>query len=216
MIGCLGRTIGRLVGVVLLAAIIWVAWNHGPELSHRFFGTQAGTDETQEPSAALATEAVDRYQLMVEGDAPPDRSYFTGSEVESLLRFTVPGYLPAGVADPTVRFNDGEAIVGVRVSRDLLPDVQELERVLEILPDTVPVQVRGTLVPGREGETALVIRRIDVSGIPIPRRFFARIIAALDPRATPGLPAEAVAVPLPEGMRSVLIEGDRLMITMIR
>jgi hypothetical protein len=210
MIGCLGRIVGFLILVVL----VWVAWSFGPEISERFRGGLSRSAPVADPSPELAEIALNRFQQVVEGDTA--QLSFTGPEIESVLRYDLTEYLPAGVGEPTVRFLDGEAVLGVRVSRTLLPQVSELDRVLEILPDTVSLQLRGTLIAQEGSDAAFVIRRIDVAGIPIPRRYFAPIIAGLDPRDPSALPVDAVRIPLPAGVRSAMIQGDRLTLTMDR
>lgn len=215
MSGCVTGCAGRAAALLLLGAVVGAAWFYGPELARDFRGdTGSLSGELAGPSAEVAARAVNRYQEVVEGDL--DEGEFTAMELESILTYRLPEYLPEGVGEPSIRFRDGELILGLRMARTLLPDVPELERVMEILPDTVPVQIRGSLLTVGEREGAFMVRRIDVANVPIPRRFYARILEGLDPRDREGLPSDAISVPLPPGVSSALIRNDRLVLTTIR
>ncbi len=210
--GCLTGCAGRASALLLLLAVVAAAWVYGPEVAREFRGGDSVAPRSATTtSPELAAEAVNRYQEMVEREL--GEAEFTATELESIIQFRLPEYLPTGVGEPSLRFRDGEAIVGLRMSREILPELPELERVLEILPDTVPVQLRGTLVTRGEGLAAFVVRRIDVANVPIPRRFYPRILEGIDPRDRDGLPPEAVSIPLPAGVGAALIREDRLVLT---
>ena len=99
-----------------------------------------------------------------------------------------------------------------RVSRDAFPSFPRLEGVLEILPDTVPLTVDGSLLPFDETHVSVVVEGIDASAIPVPRRFYPEILDAVGRRALSGLPPNAVAVPLPDGLARAYVDGDRLVL----
>lgn len=215
MSGCVTGCVGRAAALLLLGAVVGAAWIYGPDAAREFRSEHgAASSAAAAPSPEIAAEAVNRYQEVVEGEL--DEGEFTAVELESILTYRLPEYLPEGIDEPSIRFRDGELILGLRMARTLLPDVPELERIMEILPDTVPVQIRGSLLPVGEREAAFMVRRIDVANVPIPRRFYARILEGLDPREREGLPAEAISVPLPPGVGSALIRNDRLVLITIR
>ena len=70
--------------------------------------------------------------------------------------------------------------------------------------------MQAGLIPFEGDETALVVRGIQVQGIPVPRRFVPRILGALGGRDRPGLPPEAVLVPLPRAVKAAYVLGDSL------
>jgi len=207
MRGCFGGCLGRVAALVLLAVLIAAAWRFGPEIAERFaWPGPAG----EEPSVELAEAALDRLATLLEGDR--DEVSLDAVELESLIRFTLAAQLPPGVEDPTVQIRDGEIRLGLLVPLELIPQVPELESVRSMLPDRVPVELRGALLTLDGGDAVFLVRRIDAVSVPIPRRFHAQIVETLDPRRSPSLPAEAITIPLPDGVRSLHLEGDRLVV----
>jgi hypothetical protein len=85
-----------------------------------------------------------------------------------------------------------------------------------MLPDTVPVEFRGVVVTLEGGRATFIVRRIDAAGVPIPRRFHAAIVEAVDPLRRPGLPAESIELPLPNGVQTLRVQDDRLVLTRVR
>ena len=162
------------------------------------------------PDAAVADQAIRRIEGFLAGQEG-DSLVLSGREVGSLLHYSLPHMLPPGVVDPRVRFEEGVAIVSVRVALDAFPSLPELSGVQEILPDTVPLEVRGRLEPFGDG-TALRVESVEVSRIPLPRRVHPSVLEALGRRGEAGLAEDAVALPLPRGVRSVYIPGDRLVL----
>ncbi len=203
MFGCLGRTLA-LVGLV---AIVAVAWRFGPAVYDEVRGVDPAPIAV-EPSEALAEGAEARILAFAEGAS--QEVSLSGVELESLLRFRYAEAWPEGVSTPSVTFRDGELHLGVRLDRERIPRLPELDGILGFLPDTVPVQLRGRVLALAGGEAALLVHRIDASSIPIPRRFFPRILESVQGPARSDLPPEALLLPLPEGVRSVRVADDRL------
>jgi hypothetical protein len=213
MNGCFGGCLGRVLALLLLLVLVVLAWRWGPEAWEHVSESAAGAEaEAPLASPGMAEAVVERLSDLLDG--PADREMaFTAPEMESLLRYELAGYIPPGVSDPTVRFREGEVTLGLRVASERLPAVPELDQIRALLPDTVPVQLRGRVLALEGPEAGLTVHRIDAGGIPIPRRFFPRILQGLSPGERPDLPPETVALPLPPGIRSVRLVGDRLVLT---
>ena len=89
-----------------------------------------------------------------------------------------------------------------------------LDGILGLLPDTVSVSLEGGLAPiGRDG-VALVVHGVRAAFIPVPLpdEMTPRILTALGRRSTDGLPEDALAFPLPDGVRSAHVLRDRLIL----
>lgn len=212
MNGCFGGCLGRVAALVFLAVLVVAAWRFGPELSHRA-GEWMERGEASAPVASpeMADATLARLSELTAGGE--GRRTFTAAEVESVLRYRMDGALPAGVQDPAVEFRDEELRLGIQVARELLPSIPEMERIRDALPESVPIQIRAVLLTLGEGEGALVIRRVDAAGIPVPRRFHRSIAQILDPAQEANLPPEAVSFSLPPGITSVHLAGDELVVT---
>jgi hypothetical protein len=216
MNGCMGGCAGRVFALVLLVGIIVGAWRWGPDLMDRArsgsFTTGAGVSEP--PSEALAIRAEGELQGLLDGREETVR--LSAAELESLLHFRFPMDWPDGVSLPSVRMRDGELVLDLRLARERIPALPELESVLDFLPDTVPVQLRGRVLTLGGGAAALLVHRIDASSIPIPRRFFPRILDGIRGGSAPAdLPPEALFLPLPPGIESIRVEEDRMVLTRI-
>jgi hypothetical protein len=215
MNGCFSGCLGRLLALLLLLVLVVLAWRWGPDAWERL-SDSVGREETEAPrsSPGMAEAVVERLTELLEGDADTDvEMSFSGEEMESLLRYELVGYLPEGVSDPTVRIRDGELTLGLRLAAERIPAIPELEQIRGFFPDTVPVQIRGRVLALEGSEAGFLVHRIDAAGLPIPRRFFPRILQGLTLVERPDLPPEAVAFPLPARIRTVRVEGDRLVLT---
>jgi hypothetical protein len=209
--GCFGGCLGRIAALVMLLVLVAMAWRFGPDLA-RQVGEELG--RTQPPASTSSPEMADaalaRYLEMADGDR--SEVSLSDGEVESILRHRLPSGLPPGVHDPLVHFQGDEVRLTVRVERRALPSIAELETVLSVLPDTVSVQLRGPLITTGGSEAALILRRIDVSGVPVPGRFHGQIAEAIQFQRSPDLPSEAISFPLPPGIESIHLQAGRLIL----
>jgi len=136
-----------------------------------------------------------------------------GREVTSLLRYSLPGLIPSGIRDPEVRLRDGRLFLFAQVVLGAFPRLPDLGPVLGILPDTLDVVLEASLVPFGEDESALMVHGLEASRIPIPRRLIPEILEAMGRVDRPGLPSEAMAIPLPAGLTSAYILTDSLVLS---
>jgi len=165
------------------------------------------------PSQALADSVLEEVQdFRREGQG---QLALGGREVTSVLRYSLPGLIPVGISDPEVRFGDGRVHLAARVVLRDFPDLPDLGPILGILPDTLDVVLHASLVPFGEEESALLIHDLEASRIPIPRRLIPEILRAVGRVDRPGLPPEALAVPLPSGLASAYILTDSLILSSI-
>jgi len=93
------------------------------------------------------------------------------------------------------------------------PDLPDLGPILGILPDTLDVAFEAALMPFGNGRAALLIHHLEASRIPLPRRFIPDILTAVGRTNQPGLPPEALLVPLPSGLGSAYILTDSLILS---
>jgi hypothetical protein len=90
------------------------------------------------------------------------------------------------------------------------PDLPHLERVIGFLPDTILMEIRGLLVPLDQSHLALLVDRLQAAKIPIPGRLIADVLEALGRDRPQSLPDDAIEVPMPDGVRSVFVQRDSL------
>jgi len=123
-------------------------------------------------------------------------------ELTSIVRYSVPQLLPEGVQDPTVELDGDRVILSARVAVDAFPEVQSVQDVVSLLPDTVRIELRSSLLRLDGQYAALVFDGVEASGIPLPDRVIPAILESLGRTDVPGLPRSALAVPLPTGIAS--------------
>jgi len=209
--GCGGGCLGRLAALVVLAVIVVAAWRFGPDLAERYGHYLEDEGEAEvATSSELADAALGRFDRVVQGES--ETASFSGAEVESVLRYRWNDQLPPGVGDPSVRIQGGELRVRVQVASENLPRYPEMERLREVLPDTVPLELRGTLLTLEGREAAFLVRRIDVAGVPVPRRFQATLLEALQSSRRDDVPEEAFVVALPPGIGSLHLADETLVV----
>ena len=211
--GCFPGCFGTVVAGALLVATAYAGWRWGPAVFPRLDAWLGLASEVpadaREPSLDVSQDVLDRLQTFVEeGPGEGDVFVIDGVELTSLLRFGSSGLVPPGVDEPSVVIEDGRMELSARIVLDRFPEFPDLDGLPGFLPDTIPLEVEATIMPFEGRQAAIVVQSVSASNIPIPRRFHAPILEALGRRDQRGLPPEAVAIPLPEGLRSIYIAGD--------
>ena len=206
MQGCVGKAVGLVLIVGLAAAVWW--W--GPGLLSELREPEAAETAAVQPSPELARATLDRLEAFREGGSTEVR--LGGAEVTSLLRYGLPGMMPPGVSEPTAEMREGRLQLSARVALEALPEIPSLNEVVGLLPDTVEVEMRGSLVPLGSERIALHVESLEASRIPIPPRVTPAVLGALGRTDQPDLPQDAIAIPLPSGVRAVYVQQDSLVL----
>lgn len=217
MRGCLRGCLGTVGVVAVVTAIAWVGWRSGDRVFPRLealvgIAGEAGSDTAAPvPTPELAEATLERVDRLRSGEGEP-RLELAASEITSVMRYALPGVIPPGVEDPQVRLAEGKVHVAARIALAAFPDLPALEDVAGLLPDTVDLALRGTLLPFDAEHAVLHVERVEASRIPLPARMIPPILRGLGRTDRPGLPADALLVPLPEGLASAYVEADRLVL----
>lgn len=213
-------TTRRLVtGTAILALLgvgTYAGWRWGGEL---LFGEDGAMGRWPSAESQADPELAEAARIEIEAfQTDPDISRMTlgGPELASLLRYSAPDVLPTGVTPPGIAFQSDRLHLWGRVALDAFPPVPEVERVVGVLPDTVPVELTGSILPYEAGGAALRVERIRLAGIPLPRRLTPRLLEVLGRQDRPGLPPDAMDVPLPAGVASAYIFSDSLVLVAAR
>lgn len=209
----------RLFGLAVLLMVAYAGFRWGPLVFPRveralgLGGEDAAAAQASgdDPTPEVAEAALDRFEGF-RRDPGAERLALGSTELSSLVRYALPGLVPEGVSDVTVTLRDGRVRVGARVALDAFPRLPQLREVVGILPDTVALDLEGVLVPLDQSFAAFLVERVEASRIPIPRRMVGEILGALARPGPPSLPADALAVPIPDGVRSVHVLGDSLIL----
>lgn len=215
----MGKAVKRLVTRLALALVIVLAayagWKGGDVIFPRL-ERALGISKVEEAAAPelvtpqAAESAKDRIVAFQGSDDPELR--LEPFEVSSLLRYAVPGMLPKGVVDPSVKMDGDRIEIQASVVPAVMPSLPDLGGIVGILPDTVPVSVGGSLVPFGDAGSMLLVKDIAVRGIPIPSGAFPDILAALGRKQSRGLPPSAILVPAFTEIRGAYIEDGELVL----
>ncbi len=220
------RVIGSAAGAVALATVVagaalWTVFAtvDGPRTN----GVDGADDaavaaiERVDPAleARIAGRTVDRVQLFRTGNGGGGMS-LTGAELTAVLRHVVPGMIPDGVTEPTIRLSDGRLLIDVLLSSEAYPGAMQLAALLEVIPDTLAVRLEGTLFRDR-GQVVFAVDGGWADGVPIPRPILGALVSAVpfgSESSSDGFDDEwgtlHFRAPLPAGIRDVTIVGDRL------
>lgn len=213
-----GKLVRRSVALALVAAAValtaYAGWKWGDSIFPRLESAVGMGSDHDELSAGMTPEAAQaaaaRILAFRESDEPELR--LRSSEVSSLLRYSAPGLLPRGVMRPQVTMKGDRIDIRVSVLPRDMPRLPDLGVVAGILPDTVPVLVSASLVPFGSGGSILLIRAMEIQGIPIPSSAFPDILAALGRKDAAGLPASAMLVPSFGQIGGAYVEGGELVL----
>jgi hypothetical protein len=205
--------------VVVTAAVAYAGWRWGGPLFTRAeawagIEAEAGGDAVAgapSASAELADETLDRVDRLRAGQGG-ERLLLDETELTSVVRYAAFGVLPPGVENPRVELRGDKAWFRARVALGAFPDLPAFEEVAGLLPDTVDLELRGTLMPFDDGHAVLHVERMEASRIPLPSRMIPAILRAFGRVHRDGLPGDALALPLPDGLASAYLEDDRLVL----
>ena len=216
MVKAVSGLVRRIVGLLAFVFVAWAGWQWGdyvfPPLLERAGVAQEPVLAVDgvEPSPELGQATWDRVLGFMEGGA--EDIELSGPEVTSLLRYARADQVPEGLSDPAVFFEEGRAEASADVAVADFPGLPDLGPAAGILPDTVRVQITGSIIGFGEGEAVLFAQGIEIAGVPLPRAVIPEVMRGLGREHRPGLPPEAVAVDLPDGIASVHVSGDRLVV----
>lgn len=215
--GCLKGCLGAVGLMVVVTAVAYAGWRFGdPYFPRLEDAVRENVGEAVEegpgaPSPALAEETLDRVDAFRAGEAG-SRLELDGVALSSVVRYSLPGIIPPGVHEPAVEMRGGKVFLSARVAMAAFPDLPALDDVVGLLPDTVDIVMRGALEPLDDEYAALRVDRVEASRIPLPARVIPAILRSLGRTDRPGLGEDAFAVPLPSGLASAFVEGDRLVL----
>ncbi|CAN5824470.1 hypothetical protein BH23GEM3_BH23GEM3_09510 [soil metagenome] len=202
------RGAGCVVGVLLVLVVVGVfAWLFRGDLMQRWAGGDPATTAVSLEAAASAEAKLER--LRTQGEVVR----LSAVELTSLARYRLGNGFPDLLQDPVVELGGDTLHVAARVPSERLPNLRELDRVRAFLPDTARIDLTGRFLPRDEGRTAIQLHHVAVAGVPIPARFYPDILERLGRRDEPGLPADAIALTLPEGVGSARVEDGFLVLT---
>ena len=213
-IGRLKSCLGKIVLGLLLVAAAYAGWRWGhvffPQMAAFFSTEETALIQTVSPEVAEAT--MGRVEAFRRGKIEGRLSLSAG-EIESVLRYSVPGLIPGGIAEPRIEIADGVITLKARVAVETFPEMPDLDAVLGFLPDTLAVSFQGALAPlDDERWDALVVHGIYVGIIPLPDRMIPEILQVIGREHVGGLADNALAIPLPDGIESAYIVQDSLVL----
>lgn len=213
--GCSKGCASLIVVSLLATGVAYAGFRYGdgvfPTLE-RWVGREEQAEAGPQPSPALAEATLDRVEAFRAGGSGEDRLLLGGAELSSVVRYSFPGILPEGVREPTVGFQGDRMLLSARVAVASFPDVPALGEAIGLLPDTVDVVLRGALRPFGPQLSALYVDRVEASRIPLPGRLVPGILTALGRSDRSGLPRDALAIELPQGITSAFVEADHLVL----
>ncbi len=203
------RFLGGCVGRILLLAILLaggaVLWYNRHELVPLWERLTGAAAQTSPELAARADEKL--ATLGAEGGS--GRVALHEDEIQSLIEYRWGGFLPADVADPRIAVGDGRVTLEGGVATARFGRVAELRDIVAFLPDTASLRAVASFIPMDSGRVGLEVHELGAAGIPVPRQLIPTVLGKFRGSA-PGLGDNAVALPLPPGVRSVYVSGDSL------
>ncbi len=214
MIGALRGCVGRLLFLAILVVGLAAAYLYRDRV-RAAWAVLRGEPVTAVRSDVVASEALaaaaqDKLDAVMQGRSA-EAAFGTG-ELQSLLLYRYRDQLPAFVDSPRVQMEDGRVRLSLRIPVDRLPGAGGLGEVAALLPDTTDLTIRGVLLAAPEGRTAFAVDGVTAHSIPLPRRLVPGTLAMLGREPEPGLPDDAITLPLPGGARAAYIRGDSIVI----
>ncbi len=205
---CLGRAI--LLLLVLMGLLV-AAWMNRDRIQQAWRDVQPTAGEVEAPATPELADAAEEKLARLRGGEQGEIA-LSGVELESLLRYRYAGALPGFIDSTRVRLAGDRLRVRARVPAERLPALDALGAVADFLPDTASVEIEGRLFSLDDRHAALAIDGVQIADIPIPRRLVPGLLDRLGRSPAAGLPADALAVPLPRGVAAAYVRGDSLVL----
>jgi hypothetical protein len=203
--GCLKS----LVGLVLVGVLAVFLFLNRDRITSAWQDLRGGKEATElGPSPELAELASGKLGQLHAGEI--EVVALSESEIQSLLQYKYQQLLPAFVDSPRVQLDGGKIVVQARVPVERLPQLGELGEAAAFLPDTTEIGVTGQVLPLRDGRVALAVDQVRAARIPLPKRLVPGALRKLGRKEEPGLPPDALALPLPPGADAAYVRGDSL------
>lgn len=213
--------IRRIIRLALFVAIVTAAYIYfQPQADRLLEGVRDRWDllrkdtvVAQEPEGSVSAQVADQAERKIEQIRDgTGRETFTTSELQSLLQFRYAQVLPEYVQSPRIRLDEDHVEVRVRLPVSRLPGTEDFRRILGLLPDTTDLVVRGTVLPYDDGYVAFAVDALTAQRIPLPARLVPPVLDLLGREDAPGLPDDAVRIPLPDGARNAYVRADSLVV----
>lgn len=211
MIGRLGGCLSRLVLFVIVVTGGVLAWQKRDEIEEVWSALRDWREASNQPSPELADAAQTKLTALT-GGRRPERVTLSQAEVQSLVRYRLAAVLPPFVVAPEVEIRGDKLHIRAQVPTDRLPLEAAGLDVQELLPDTAQVSATAQLIPLDGERVGLAVDELAAARIPLPRAMIPAVLRRLGRSDEPGLPPDALAVPLPAGAGGAYIRAGRIVI----
>jgi hypothetical protein len=198
----------RIVLLLFCVVLAVAAYRFRDPLLALLADARADRHAGEQASPELADSADRKLAALANGER--EVVALSGAELQSLLEFRYTQVLPAFVDSPSIEIRRGRIRVGGRVPVENLPSVRGIGEAAAFLPDTAELAVTGQFLPLGDGRVALGIDDVSSGRIPLPRRLLPGLLRQLGREDEPGLPSDALPLPLPPGARDAYLRGDSL------
>jgi hypothetical protein len=205
-----GGCIRRIVVLVVLVAVLGAAFLFRDRLRTAWNDARGVRETELVATPELADVAWAKLEALADGSSASVA--LSAIELQSLLAYRFPGVLPGFLDQPRVELTDDRMRLRARVPVDKLPNVEGLGEAAAFLPDTTELTVTGRLLPLDTGRIAFAVSDVSAQRFPLPRRLVPAALERLGRRDEPGLPPEAMALPLPAGISTAYIRRDSLVL----
>lgn len=203
-----GGCLRRIVVLAFWVGAAVLVWNYRDALVRAWRELREPAISVQ-PATDTATAAVLKLGALT-GEDPPPRVVLAEAEVQSLVRARVASVIPLFIGSPRVELEDGRASLAFRVATERLAGLADPGGIVPLLPDTTDLIASTQLIPLDAHRMALAVDELTAENIPLPDGLIPLVLARLGRTDEPGLPPDAVAVPLPPGAADAYIRRDSL------
>jgi len=205
VIGLLGGCVRRIFTLLLLVGAVALAWYQRDRIRSVWRSFTARDAAPQVASPALADSAQAKLASL---SRDRERVALSQAEVQSLVQFRVASYLPKYIVAPEVTLERDRIRVQARVPTAEFPRMEELVDVIGFLPDTTVVGITGKLIPLTGPRVGLAVDEVTAARVPLPRGLIPTLLRRFGRKDEPGLPPDALALPLPAGASTAYVRGD--------
>jgi hypothetical protein len=223
VIGTLKKVLAGVVLVLVVVVAAYVGFRWGSTIFppvERLLGmhpapvavpVQAASGPANQPTAQVADSTLERFERFRRGRGG-DRLALSGRELSSVARFAMPGLIPPGVSEPTLELEQGHIHLKARVAVAAFPQLSRLGGLMGMLPDTVPLEMEGSLVPSDAEYMALLVDKVELAYVPIPKSMVVEVLKGLGRHAPSTMPPDALPVPIPDGVKFIYVQRDSLVL----
>ncbi len=211
------RSIGGRLLLALLAAVAVLAWTQRDQLPAMREWATSLFERTEligpagEPSEEMARRVERKLESLLNDDGGTTVR-FSGSEVQSYVKYRLASRLPPGFTDPEVAINDSTLALRVLVQLQVLQETMNVDALRQLLGDSTSLEAEFEPDIASPGVAEVEVISLRAGAFPIPPLAIPLVLREAG-LSTRGGMSRAVTFPVEPAVTGIAVREGNLEVT---